>query len=116
MQTIYLVPHTHYDVVWAFTKEEYLKINEAVLEEALRLMEPSEFKFCLEQTFLLKEMEKRNPDVIGNDYLAIGVVDREDWRRGSKGELTQNQLIERMYVFKDVWVFEPLAPRWRSCR
>ncbi len=63
MQTIYLVPHTHYDIAWAFTKEEYLKINEAILEEALRLMETSEFKFCLEQTFLLKEVEKRNPDV-----------------------------------------------------
>ncbi len=62
MQTIYLTPHTHYDVAWAFSKEEYLKINEAILKEALRLMETTEFKFCLEQTFLLKEMEKRNPD------------------------------------------------------
>ncbi len=61
MQWIYLVPHTHYDVAWAFSKEEYLKINEAILEEALRLMEAPEFKFCVEQTFLLKELEKRNP-------------------------------------------------------
>jgi len=61
MPTIYLVPHTHYDVAWAFSKEEYLKINEAILEEALRLMENPEFKFCIEQTFLLKEIEKRNP-------------------------------------------------------
>ena len=61
MPTIYLVPHTHYDVAWAFSKEEYLKINEAILEEALRLMESPEFKFCIEQTFLLKEIEKRNP-------------------------------------------------------
>ena len=63
MQTIYLVPHTHYDVAWAFTKEEYLKINEAIIEEALRLMQAPEFKFCLEQTFLLKEIEKRNPNL-----------------------------------------------------
>ncbi len=28
MRTIYLVPLTHYDVVWAFTKEEYFQINE----------------------------------------------------------------------------------------
>lgn len=63
MQTIYLTPHTHYDVAWAFSKEEYLKINETILEEALRLMENSEFKFCLEQTFLLKEIEKSNPNL-----------------------------------------------------
>ncbi len=61
MPTIYLVPHTHYDVAWAFSKEEYLKINEAILEEALRLMKSPEFKFCIEQTFLLKEIEKSNP-------------------------------------------------------
>ncbi len=63
MPTIYLVPHTHYDVAWAFTKEEYLKINEAILDEALRLMKTSEFKFCIEQTFLLKEIEKRKPSL-----------------------------------------------------
>ncbi len=63
MPTAYLVPHTHYDVVWAFSKEEYLKINEAILEQALRLMKNPEFKFSLEQTFLLKEMEKRSPSL-----------------------------------------------------
>jgi len=63
MRTIYLVPHTHYDVAWAFSKEEYLKINEAILEEALRLLESPKFKFCLEQTFLLQEIEKRNPSL-----------------------------------------------------
>ena len=61
MPTAYLVPHTHYDVAWAFSKEEYLKINETILEQALELMKAPEFKFCLEQAFLLKEMEKRNP-------------------------------------------------------
>jgi len=63
MQTIYLVPHTHYDVAWAFTKEEYLRINESILEKALTLMETSEFKFCVEQTFLLQEIEERNPEL-----------------------------------------------------
>jgi len=61
MQTIYLVPHTHYDVVWAFTKEEYLTINEVIIKGAFRLMQRTDFKFCLEQTFLLKELEKRKP-------------------------------------------------------
>ncbi|GAI16814.1 unnamed protein product, partial [marine sediment metagenome] len=61
MQTIYLCPHTHYDAAWVFSKEEYLQINETILEEALRLMETPEFRFCIEQTFLLQEIEKRNP-------------------------------------------------------
>ncbi len=25
--TIYLVPHMHYDAIWAFTKEDYFHIN-----------------------------------------------------------------------------------------
>jgi alpha-mannosidase len=63
MQTIYLTPHTHYDVVWIFTREEYLKINEIILQAVLKLMETSDFKFSLEQTYLLEQMEERNPDL-----------------------------------------------------
>ena len=63
MQTIYLVPHTHYDVAWAFSKEEYLKINETILQEVMKLMEVPEFRFCLEQTFLLEAIEERNPEL-----------------------------------------------------
>lgn len=37
MQTIYLVPHTHYDVAGAFSKEEYLKINEGILQGVMEL-------------------------------------------------------------------------------
>jgi len=63
MKTIYLVPHTHYDVAWAFSKEDYLKINEEILKEVMKLMEVPEFKFCLEQTFLLQEIERKNPEL-----------------------------------------------------
>jgi len=63
MQTIYLVPHTHYDVAWAFTREEYFMINESILEQALAIMETADFKFCIEQTYLLHELEMRNPDL-----------------------------------------------------
>lgn len=64
MKTIYLVPHTHYDVAWAFSREEYFGINVEILNQMLRVMkENPEFKFCLEQTFLLKEVEQRNPEL-----------------------------------------------------
>ncbi len=62
MQTIYLVPHTHYDVAWALTKEDYLDLNEIILEKAIELIKKSdEYKFSWEQIFPLKVMEKRNP-------------------------------------------------------
>ena len=63
MQTIYLTPHTHYDTAWVFTKEEYFEINKRIVEEAVGLMETSDFKFCLEQTFLLKHIEEKHSDL-----------------------------------------------------
>jgi alpha-mannosidase len=64
MQTIYLVPHSHYDVAWALTKEEYLNVNEDVLRQAVELMKKhEEYKFCWEQIFPLKALEERNPEL-----------------------------------------------------
>jgi alpha-mannosidase len=61
MYTIYLVPHSHYDAVWAFIQDDYTYINELILSKAAELMKSSDYKFQIEQTFLLEEMEERNP-------------------------------------------------------
>ena len=62
MKTIYLVPHSHYDVAWAFTKEDYFKINEGILQRAIELMKKyGEYKFSWEQIFPLEVLEERNP-------------------------------------------------------
>jgi alpha-mannosidase len=61
MHQIYAVPQSHYDVVWAFTEEEYLQINEIIVQNAVDLIEQGGFKFSIEQTFLLEQLEKRNP-------------------------------------------------------
>jgi alpha-mannosidase len=51
MQTVYLVPHTHYDAVWVFTKEGYFYINiELILKQAVEAIEKSDYKFLVEQT------------------------------------------------------------------
>jgi alpha-mannosidase len=60
--TIYLVPHTHYDAVWVFTKEDYFYINiELILRNAVELIQKSDYKFLIEQTALIEEIERRNP-------------------------------------------------------
>ena len=62
MQTIYLVPHSHYDVAWALTKEDYLEINENILKKAIELIKKNDdYKFSWEQIFPLKVLEERNP-------------------------------------------------------
>lgn len=60
-RVIYLVPHTHYDVAWAFSRKDYLLINEDILKDALALMRKTDFKFCLEQAYLLEEIHRCNP-------------------------------------------------------
>ncbi len=60
---IYLVPHTHYDAIWVFTKEDYFYINiDLILKRVINLLKKEkDYKFLIEQTYLLEELEKRYP-------------------------------------------------------
>ena len=57
-------------------------------------------------------LEKVNPDVIGNDYLAMGIVDRKDWKEGNNGKLDSSETLDRMCFFKDVLKFELIPGGW----
>ena len=61
--TIYLVPHSHFDAIWIFAQDDYFSINMDILREVAELVDCTDYKFLLEQTFLLEEMEKRYPGV-----------------------------------------------------
>ncbi|XUX01425.1 MAG: glycoside hydrolase family 38 C-terminal domain-containing protein [Dehalogenimonas sp.] len=64
MHTIYLVPHSHYDAVWAFNKEDYFFINiEKILKPAIELMSDPGYRFLIEQTALIEEIERRSPSL-----------------------------------------------------
>jgi hypothetical protein len=63
---IYLVPHTHYDAIWVFNREDYFHINiEFILKKAVELMKANpEYKFTIEQTYLLEQIEANYPSQI----------------------------------------------------
>jgi alpha-mannosidase len=62
--TIYLVPHTHYDAIWVFNKNDYYYINiELILKQAVDLIKKTDYKFLIEQTFLLEEVERNHPQL-----------------------------------------------------
>ena len=64
MDKIYLVPHSHYDATWALNKEDYLYINiDLIVKPALELIESGDYRFLIEQTALLEEIERRNPQL-----------------------------------------------------
>ena len=61
------------------------------------------------ESLMAAAFEQSRPQIVGNDYLVMGVAERKDWRESKKGEMSQGETIERMLVFKDVLNFE-LAP------
>lgn len=56
--------------------------------------------------------EEQNPEIVGNDYLVIGIADRKDRREGKKGKMPQAEAIDHVHIFKDVLHFEPVRPTW----
>jgi alpha-mannosidase len=70
-KTIFLTPHSHYDVVWAFNKEDYYHINEIIIKNSVEMIKSSNFKFLIEQTYLLEMIEKRNPGLFSDIKDAI---------------------------------------------
>ena len=61
--------------------------------------------------YLAAFFEQQAPEIVGNDYLVIGTVDRADWKQGAVGTVTTKDMIERLHDFEDVLKFE-IAPRW----
>ena len=53
-----------------------------------------------------------NPEVVGNNYLVIGSLDRADWKRIDQNKLPVQDTIEALHDFKDVVTFKPMGG-WR---
>ena len=63
------------------------------------------------ESMMVMSIEDQRPDVIGNDYVTVGVLSKENWHKGNKGEFDSTELLDRVEVFKDVLNFE-LLPAW----
>jgi hypothetical protein len=55
---------------------------------------------------------KENPQVVGNNYLVIGTLEKQDWKKGNQGSLPPGEIIERVSIFKDEWNFEVIPAGW----
>ncbi len=64
------------------------------------------------ESFIAVVTSQSNPQIIGNNYLVMGTVDRKDWKEGNQGALSPSEIIKRMYVFKNVWNFEVIPAGW----
>jgi len=79
-------------------------------------------RFCPECDLLIAHQDEieaqlaaifteRSPEVVGNEYLVVGTLDRPDWQRGRETPLTNEGMLGALHDFKDVVNFTA-APRW----
>ncbi|MBW4642077.1 MAG: hypothetical protein KME23_03520 [Goleter apudmare HA4340-LM2] len=57
-------------------------------------------------------LSQSHPKIIGNKYVVIGTVDKKDWKEGSQESLSPAEIIERTYIFQDIWNFEVIPAGW----
>ena len=49
--------------------------------------------------FLAAYFEETKPEVVGNEYLVVGTVDRADWKAGTQGGKNFQQLLDELHDF-----------------
>ena len=56
--------------------------------------------------------EERRVEIIGNEYVVIGTMERADWKASTKGDVSGHDIVERTYIFKDVVNFKVDPGGW----
>ena len=58
------------------------------------------------ESLLTAIFEEANPQMIGNDYLVMGTVDRADWKEGVQNKDSIQKTFDRMHDFKEAVTFK----------
>lgn len=66
------------------------------------------------ESLLTFALEKRKPELIGNEYLVLGTIDRKTWKRADRGEMRSNETIREMHHFKEVLDILWAPAGWQS--
>jgi len=61
---------------------------------------------------LAASFAQSKPEVVGNDYLVLGTLDRPDWQRGVSTHLSIPEMLAALHDFKQVLTFE-LTGGWQ---
>ena len=90
--------------------------NLLVLNKTCRYCPPCDLVIArrgeLEQQ-LAVAWEERDPGVVGNEYLVLGTVDRADWRRTMRGEVSTEEAIRMLHPFEDLIDVTVVPGGWR---
>ena len=64
------------------------------------------------ESMMAHKFETVKPEVIGNDYLVMGVIDKGDWNLVKNKQINAKDLLDSAYIFKDVLNFEIVPGGW----
>lgn len=64
------------------------------------------------ETLMVLTFEKTAPHIIGNDYLILGTVERNQFHKASKEGGTSKDFFDNLHDFKEVVTFEPNYRVW----
>jgi hypothetical protein len=64
------------------------------------------------EELLAAVMLQHNPELIGNEYLIIGTVERGAWREGKQQPQHLKKALDNLHQFKEVVIFEPEHYGW----
>ncbi len=56
--------------------------------------------------FLASFFTEQMPEVVGNDYLVLGTLDKPEWKRGTQQKMTLQEMLEALHDFKEVVTFK----------
>ena len=59
------------------------------------------------EDILVRAFTKLNPEIAGNNYLVIGTVERDTWKRTMQSHLPTQVTLDALHDFKDVVSFIP---------
>jgi hypothetical protein len=47
---------------------------------------------------------EQQPEVVENDYLVLGTLDKPAWKQGTQQQMTMEEMLEELHDFKEVQV------------
>ncbi len=55
---------------------------------------------------ILSFFTEQKSEVVGNDYLVLGTLDKPAWKRGTQQPMTLQEMLEALHDFKEVVTFK----------
>ena len=56
--------------------------------------------------FLASYFMQQKPEVVGNDYLVVGTLDKTTWIRGTQQQMSMHETLDALHDFKEVVTFK----------